>query len=166
MDRADDWRYATTFATAAPEDGEHVDLVFDGLDTVAEVRATATTSSARRRTCTAPTGSTSPTLVRPGETELVVDFAAQLTATEQASVDRQPRVHTNAHPFNAIRKMACNFGWDWGPDLVTAGIWRRGALERWRTARLAAVRPLVTVVDGGRPGRGARRRGARHRLPR
>jgi beta-mannosidase len=39
-------------------------------------------------------------------------------------------------------------GWDWGPDLVTAGIWRSARIERWRTARLAAVRTLVTVVDG------------------
>ena len=44
--------------------------------------------------------------------------------------------------------MACNYGWDWGPDLVTAGIWREARVERWRTARLAAVRTLVTVVDG------------------
>ncbi len=29
-----------------------------------------------------------------------------------------------AEPFNFIRKMACNFGWDWGPTLVTAGIWQ------------------------------------------
>ena len=49
------------------------------------------------------------------------------------------------HPFNAVRKMACSFGWDWGPDLQTAGIWKGVRIERWRVARLAAVRPLVTV---------------------
>jgi beta-mannosidase len=44
--------------------------------------------------------------------------------------------------------MACNFGWDWGPTLVTAGIWRPIGLDEWSGARLAGVRPLVTVVDG------------------
>ena len=53
------------------------------------------------------------------------------------------------HPYNAIRKMACSFGWDWGPDLQTAGIWKPVRLERWDTARLARVRPLVTVDADG-----------------
>jgi beta-mannosidase len=44
--------------------------------------------------------------------------------------------------------MACNFGWDWGPTLVTAGIWQQIELQSWAAARLATVRPLVTVVDG------------------
>src|SRR6185295_14882475 len=46
-----------------------------------------------------------------------------------------------------------NFGWDWGPTLVTAGIWRPIGLSTWSTARLAEVRPLVTVSPGGRLGR-------------
>ena len=88
-------------------------------------------------------------LIRAGETELVVDFAPQLDAAEEASEALGPRIYVgNGHPYNAIRKMACNFGWDWGPDLVTAGIWRQARIERWRTARLGAVRTLATVVDG------------------
>ncbi|MFC7757647.1 glycoside hydrolase family 2 protein [Catellatospora bangladeshensis] len=43
--------------------------------------------------------------------------------------------------------MACNFGWDWGPTVVTAGIWQPIGLHSWSTARLAQVRPQVTV-DG------------------
>lgn len=43
--------------------------------------------------------------------------------------------------------MACNFGWDWGPTVVTAGIWQPIGLHAWSTARLAEVRPLATV-DG------------------
>ncbi|MEO3863272.1 hypothetical protein [Acrocarpospora sp. B8E8] len=45
-------------------------------------------------------------------------------------------------------------GWtltgDWGPTLVTAGIWRPIGLESWSGPRLAEVRPLVTThrADG------------------
>ena len=49
--------------------------------------------------------------------------------------------------------MACNFGWDWGPRLVTAGIWRAVHIERWRVARLAAVRVHAGVrTAAARPG--------------
>ena len=27
-------------------------------------------------------------------------------------------------PYNYLRKMACSWGWDWGPWLTTAGVWR------------------------------------------
>ena len=45
--------------------------------------------------------------------------------------------------------MACSFGWDWGPDLQTAGLWKPVRVERWRVARLAAVRPLATLDADG-----------------
>jgi beta-mannosidase len=41
--------------------------------------------------------------------------------------------------------MACNFGWDWGPDVVTAGIGQVARLEQWRVARIGSVRPLVGI---------------------
>ncbi len=41
--------------------------------------------------------------------------------------------------------MACDYGWDWGPETTTVGIWRPLFLESWRGARIAAVRPLVSV---------------------
>jgi beta-mannosidase len=44
--------------------------------------------------------------------------------------------------------MACNFGWDWGPTVVTAGIWRPIGIETWRDARLERVRPVVSVAAG------------------
>ena len=75
-----------------------------------------------------------------------------------------PRPHVNRYPFNAIRKMACNFGWDWGPELVTAGIWRpigaapldhrtarRGPPAR-RAWRAAPARSRCTSTSSGRPG--------------
>ena len=45
--------------------------------------------------------------------------------------------------------MACSFGWDWGPDLRTAGLWKPVRLERWSVARLTRVMPLVTLDTAG-----------------
>ncbi len=52
-------------------------------------------------------------LLRPGRNELAVTFEAGLTAAERMSEELGPRPHVNTHPFNAIRMMACNYGWDW-----------------------------------------------------
>jgi beta-mannosidase len=38
-----------------------------------------------------------------------------------------------------VRKEPCNFGWDWGPALVTCGIWRPIKVIAFDTARLADV---------------------------
>jgi beta-mannosidase len=146
-----DWRYETTFDWAADPDGpidqvNQVDLVALGLDTVATVwlngELVASTQN-MHRSYRLPVG---PRL-RSGRNELAVVFAAGVPAAERMSQELGPRPHINVHPFNAIRKMAANFGWDWGPDLVTAGIWRPLSLESWAGARIASVRPL-TEVDG------------------
>ncbi len=41
--------------------------------------------------------------------------------------------------FGYLRKCACNFGWDWGPMLTTAGIWRPIQLIAFDNARLTDV---------------------------
>jgi len=35
-----------------------------------------------------------------------------------------------------IRKAQCHFGWDWGPRLVTSGIWKPIFLKGWNKARI------------------------------
>src|SRR2546423_8163376 len=55
----------------------------------------------------------------------------------------RPYVNGPAGPFNFIRKMAANFGWDWGPGLPTCGIWRGIRLEGWSVARIAELIPNV-----------------------
>lgn len=138
------WRYATSFAwdpDADAADTTH-ELVFQGLDTLATVElnrtvvgSTANQHRSHRFDVTA--------LLRPGANDLSVTFASALDHAERAAA-QAPRPHVNHHPYNAIRKSACNFGWDWGPDLVTAGIWRPVSLQSWRGTRIGSVRPLVT----------------------
>jgi beta-mannosidase len=127
-----------------PGDGhEQTDLVFDGLDTVAEVlldgRPLGRVRNMHRGYRFDVTGMSG---------LLTVRFASAYAEAEavRGAVGERPGAY--AEPYQYVRKMACSFGWDWGPTLVTAGIWRPVRLERWSSARLARVRPLVTVDEG------------------
>ncbi len=149
MHRAD-WRYERELAVPPPAKDERVDLVFEGLDTVATVSlgdaVLARTFNQHRSYRVDVTEKLS---AAGDPAVLAVHFRSALGYAE-AEADRiGARPAAYSHPFNMVRKMACSFGWDWGPDLQTAGIWRPVRLERWRTARLAAVRPLVTFDTDG-----------------
>ncbi|WP_223291075.1 glycoside hydrolase family 2 protein [Streptomyces avicenniae] len=143
-----DWRYTTTVDAPAAAPDERVDLVFDGLDTVATVelagRVLGTTANMHRSHRFDVTG-----LLDGTPAALSLTFRSALAHAEEVEERLGARPHAYPHPFPMVRKMACSFGWDWGPDLQTAGIWKPVRLERWRTARLAEVRPLVTVAADG-----------------
>ena len=150
-----DWRYETTLRWSeedAAAGHEVLELVAEGLDTVATVELdggfVGSAANMHRTHRFDVTG------LAPGEHPLAVTFAAPLPAARRLSEELGPRPHTNDHPFNAIRKMACSYGWDWGPTLATSGIWRPLTLHGWSTARLAGVRPLVDVraTDAGTTG--------------
>ncbi|MEV5512119.1 glycoside hydrolase family 2 protein [Streptomyces flaveolus] len=139
------WTYVRELPAAdtAGEQYERTDLVFDGLDTAATItldgRELGRTRNMHRRYRFDVTG-------RHGRLEAAFASAYDEAASVRAVTGERPNVYPE--PFQYIRKMACSFGWDWGPTLVTAGIWRPVRLERWSTARLADVRPLVTVHGG------------------
>jgi beta-mannosidase len=141
------WRYETAF-TWAGTGHERVDLVCEGLDTVAGVRLNGTVLGETANMHRSHRFDVRPAL-REGENRLVVDFAPALVYAERLCAELGYRPAAYPTPFNFIRKMACNFGWDWGPALVTAGIWRPIGLHEWSGARIAAVRPLVTLTEGG-----------------
>ncbi len=139
------WTYRTTFAHAA--DGEqHHDLVAAGLDTVARVVLNGVElgrTANQHRTYRWRVDD----VLQEGENTLVVEFRSPIAYARERESVLGERPHSYIHPFNAIRKSACNFGWDWGPALVTAGIWREIGLESWSSVRLASVRPVVGI-DG------------------
>lgn len=140
-----DWEYTTTF-TWTPDGRERHDLVFDGLDTAATVMLNGREcgqAANQHRSYRIPVGAS----LRSGENELVVVVTSPVRYADRQAMDLGYRPHAYHHPFNAIRKSACNFGWDWGPDLATAGIWRPVRLHGWSKARLAQVRPQATI-DG------------------
>ncbi|MGW0117950.1 glycoside hydrolase family 2 protein [Streptomyces sp. NPDC003327] len=135
------WSYETEL-TADEGGHERSELVFEGLDTAAEVlvdgESLGSTRNMHRAHRFDVTG-------RAGRLEVRFDSAYDEAERVRALTGDRPNVYPE--PFQYIRKMACSFGWDWGPTVVTAGMWRPVRIERWSTARLAEVRPLVTL-DG------------------
>ncbi|KQT51699.1 beta-mannosidase [Devosia sp. Leaf420] len=143
-----DWRYETTFNWT--DDGsEIVDLVFAGLDTFATVVLNGVTLGE-----TANMNRTYRFAVRDhlraGENHLAVTFESAWKRGEALDKIYEPRPNNYPGPANLMRKMACNFGWDWGPTLVTTGLWQGVTLQSWSTARLGAIRPEITLkgADG------------------
>jgi beta-mannosidase len=146
-----DWRYACSF------DGEeltiedtlfghdHIDLVCEGLDTVATVELNGTTLGTTEN-MHHPHRFDVRSALTSGTNHLAVTFASAVEYAEARRDERGMLPHVNPHPYNFIRKMACNFGWDWGPILVTAGIWKPISIQAWNRARINAVRPLVETA--------------------
>ncbi|KQS04707.1 beta-mannosidase [Sphingomonas sp. Leaf357] len=146
-----DWQYRTTLGATPDLLGRgHVDLVFDGLDTFAEVRLNGTkllaADNAHRR-WRVPVKA----LLKPGANDLLVTFRSPIRTL-------QPMVLKTPHPLPGeydsvfgdepagrqtspyIRKPKYQYGWDWGPRIVTQGIWRAARIEAWDDARIETLR--------------------------
>lgn len=131
-----DWTYETTFARPAGE-AEHTDLVFDGLDTIATVslngRPLGDVDNMHRTWRFDVTG------LLQDENTLSVAFTSPVRHASSAALALGVRPSPYPLAYNAIRKNACSFGWDWGIATATSGIWKGVRLETWTTARLEQV---------------------------
>jgi beta-mannosidase len=123
--------------------GEPAVLAFDGLDTIATVALNGTVLARTENMHRRYEVPVDPMTNGPSLLSVRFDPAWAFAAAQQERLGRLPNQYPA--PFNFLRKMACNFGWDWGPVLVTAGIWRPVTLLRESGPRLREVRPNVTV---------------------
>jgi beta-mannosidase len=139
---ARDWEYRRAFVLPkrhALWSADRVDLVFEGLDTFGDVRVNGTVVG-RADNMFIPWRFDVREAVRPGRNTLAVRFTSPETVGA-AEREQSPQLakYTGKEVRAYVRKAQCHFGWDWGPRLVTSGIWRPCRLE-WRTAaRIADV---------------------------
>ncbi|WP_232828760.1 glycoside hydrolase family 2 protein [Kribbella monticola] len=135
------WSYRTVFDWEADEHAVQ-ELVADGLDTAARITLNGTELG---RTCNQHRSYRFPVtgLLVAERNELVIEFASPVVTANRLRDESGMWPHTNLHPYNAIRKMASNFGWDWGIDVAAAGIWRPLRIESWSGVRIDSVRPLA-----------------------
>jgi beta-mannosidase len=133
-----DWSYRCTFDVPADMAAEPViDLVCDGLDTIAtvwlndhEVYRSVNMFVALRATVT--------TLLRPQGNELRILFKSPwLAGKEREAEGGGPRALWNGDSSRLyLRKAQYHYGWDWGPTVLTVGPWLPVRLEAYQ-ARIA-----------------------------
>lgn len=130
-----DWRYETWIELPDLGADARDELVLDGVQTCAQVlidgRPVASVASMHRE------HRIDPGRVAPGRHRLTLDFESAALAMTDADDGTLP--YDWAYPYNRLRIMASSGGWDWGPTLVTAGLWRPGRWQRWTGARLRAT---------------------------
>jgi beta-mannosidase len=92
--------------------------------------------------------------LRAGSNRVSIDFTSPLPYIRRRQAERRlADVSGPPHQPSGrgwVRKEPCNFGWDWGPVLVTCGIWRPITLLALDRARLTGVR---IQQDHSQPGR-------------
>jgi beta-mannosidase len=150
-----DWQWRTRFSLSARDlaPGRH-DLVFDGLDTFAEValngRVLLAADNMFRRWRVPVTEA-----LRAGDNELQVTIRSPLLATRAAAEALGfplEAINDQGDPKLSVfaRKAPYQYGWDWGPRLVTSGIWRPVRLESWDDVRIDDVHVRQLALDDAR----------------
>ncbi|KAH6988921.1 glycoside hydrolase superfamily [Ilyonectria sp. MPI-CAGE-AT-0026] len=128
-----DWVYRTQF-TAPYVEGARMDLVFLGLDTFATVSLNGKTILESDNMHISHRVHVSELLLWNQENELQIVFKSALLCGRK--LVRQHPEHTfHVRQTEAgripVRKAQYNWGWDWGPILMTAGPWRPVLLEQY-----------------------------------
>jgi beta-mannosidase len=86
---------------------------------------------------------------REGLIDIRVEFDAPLADAENQveKLGLYPRPYDM--PYNYQRKMACSYGWDWGPTTISSGIWRDVELLQFDVDSISSFSPLTTLNSDG-----------------
>ncbi|NOZ56848.1 MAG: glycoside hydrolase family 2 protein [Calditrichaeota bacterium] len=142
-----DWEYRLEF-TPEPQitSARHVELVFEGLDTYADVSLNGQpilkADNMFRQWRVDVTS-----LLRPGKNTLVVKFESAINRVLPEMKKRPfllPAGNDHGEKTSPYtRKAPYHFGWDWGPRFVTCGIWRPVYLQTWDEVVVRDVHVLL-----------------------
>jgi len=123
-----DWSYRGRFDWRQVEPASPLFLSFQGLDTICSISLNGKVVG-ENNSMFMPLQIDISSLVKQGLNEIRVDFQSaarlgmerkQKYLTEQGLAPDTPNFDERAF----VRKAQCMFGWDWGPRLVSCGIWK------------------------------------------
>lgn len=142
------WIYRTELKRPAIPTGAKVDIVFDGLDTFASVNLNGENILTSSNMFIGHRVDVTKFLFEsdaPCVLEIEFD-CAQLKARELRNKykDHKWEGFNGDMARLAVRKAQYHWGWDWGPVIMTAGIWRDVRLEVY-TVRVTEVWPQIQL---------------------
>ena len=144
-----DYVYQRTFTVSEAQLAHaHVELVCEGLDTLAHVSLNGREIAFADNMHITWVWDVKEQL-HAGENTLEIRFDSPILYCAKKADEAPGWESSDATPgFRHLRKAHCMFGWDWGPRLPDAGIWRPIFLRTWNTARLENALMLQAHHDG------------------
>lgn len=131
-----EWWYRTNFNCVKEMNAEdRFELVFEGLDTFATVYVNGHEIGKTANMLMSHTFDVT-TVIRNGWNAVALKFDP-LSIHHRDKEQFDWSSYTKERPW--LRKAAMNFGWDWGPRMVTVGIWGKVWLKRSTHAQLKSV---------------------------
>lgn len=143
------WWWHAPIDLAEPQAGERIELLFEGLDTFADIyldgvllgRADNMFRSWRFDLAGAAAGRHDLALCFHPTAAMVAGAPLPAWGTFTDRISRSRRT--------LMRKAQFGWGWDWGPDLPTVGIWQPVRIERRRSAVVRSVNATTLSIEGG-----------------
>ncbi|MEH7436847.1 glycoside hydrolase family 2 protein [Neobacillus drentensis] len=141
------WWYRSTFEFHDEiQKGDRYELIFEGLDTFATVYLNGVELGSTENMFISHSFEVAREL-KQGKNVLAVRF-------DPVTVHVKDKVQYYWSGFSKkriwTRKAQSHYGWDWGPRLVTAGIWKDVRLEKRSTAKIDDVFARTTSVDANK----------------
>ncbi|PXW14905.1 beta-mannosidase [Chryseobacterium sp. CBTAP 102] len=141
----EDWDYQAAFTVSSHElKNDNIDIVFNGLDTFSEIYLNGQLLKKTDNMFRKWTIPVKPYL-KSGNNTLQIKFKSAVNTGKELA--KKVPFTMPESPRSFVRKAQYQFGWDWGPRLVTAGIWKDIQLEFWNNAKIITVKDIQKKVS-------------------
>lgn len=134
----ENWEYETTFLLSEKEiSNENIELEFEGLDTYATVyingKLVLEADNMFRKWIISANNH-----LKKGKNHLKIIFQSAVQKGKEEAEKLSYTLPEKERVF--VRKAQYQFGWDWGPRFVTAGVWKKVQLKFWNSAKIENIK--------------------------
>lgn len=143
-----DWIYEKEFDFQdSPKNGEEIDLVFKGIDTLANVYLNGIYLGNTQNMFMEYRFDVKDVLEE-GRNYLKVEIKSPVRIPRRLERNYGKMDGSRESSRGYIRKAQYSYGWDWGARITTSGIWKPVYIEKYKIARLETCSGYLSDFDG------------------